>query len=250
MLKRCIVKGQQIELAPTLLTTVLVPSEVEASYTAIIDSILATSDLNTVSEKRIRKGLEAAVQDDLTPQKVWLVNITNAAHLLTIYLTQNLIKELIMTRFDKFHAETSAPPSSPGGSPPHSSRNGQVAQDDSSSDVVQRKKTSPLAAGQNGKQGETAPSVGYESLSKPPKKKRKVAATDDDARLAAMLQAEENSRSRPTRGAAARKVPSIKKRKGSSKNKSRAEQDSSAESESGEKKKRASNKNGAFHVGL
>lgn len=47
-----------------------VPPEVEASYTTIIDSILAKSDLNTVSAKRIRKGLQAAVDYDLTPQKV------------------------------------------------------------------------------------------------------------------------------------------------------------------------------------
>lgn len=36
----------------------------------IIDSILAASDLNTISEKRIRKGLQAAVDYDITPQKV------------------------------------------------------------------------------------------------------------------------------------------------------------------------------------
>lgn len=35
----------------------------------IIDSILAASDLNTISEKRIRKGLQAAVEHDITPQK-------------------------------------------------------------------------------------------------------------------------------------------------------------------------------------
>ena len=35
-----------------------------------MDEILATSDLNTLSAKRIRKGLQERVQDDLTPQKV------------------------------------------------------------------------------------------------------------------------------------------------------------------------------------
>ena len=44
--------------------------EVEKSFITIIDSILAASDLNTISEKRIRKGLQAAVQYDITPQKV------------------------------------------------------------------------------------------------------------------------------------------------------------------------------------
>ncbi|KAK5256898.1 hypothetical protein LTR16_002145 [Cryomyces antarcticus] len=45
------------------------PPEQEASYSAMIDSILATSDLNTISAKKIRKGLQAAVDYDLTPQK-------------------------------------------------------------------------------------------------------------------------------------------------------------------------------------
>ena len=44
--------------------------EIEQRYVTIIDSILAASDLNTISEKRIRKGLQAAVDYDITPQKV------------------------------------------------------------------------------------------------------------------------------------------------------------------------------------
>lgn len=47
-----------------------VPPEVEASYTAIIDSILDASDLNTITAKTIRKGLQAQVGYDITPQKV------------------------------------------------------------------------------------------------------------------------------------------------------------------------------------
>jgi upstream activation factor subunit UAF30 len=39
-------------------------------YTSIIDDILAKSDLTTISEKRIRKGLQDTVGHDLTPQKV------------------------------------------------------------------------------------------------------------------------------------------------------------------------------------
>lgn len=50
----------------------LVPAEVEASFITIIDSILAASDLDTISEKRIRKGLQASVQYDITPQKAWM----------------------------------------------------------------------------------------------------------------------------------------------------------------------------------
>jgi upstream activation factor subunit UAF30 len=49
-----------------------VPPEVEASYSAIIDGILQSSDLNTISAKAIRKGLQSKVDYDLTPQKVQL----------------------------------------------------------------------------------------------------------------------------------------------------------------------------------
>ena len=48
----------------------LVSEETKASYIPIIDSILAASDLNTISEKRIRRGLETAVGHELTSQKV------------------------------------------------------------------------------------------------------------------------------------------------------------------------------------
>jgi DEK C terminal domain len=55
-----------------------VPAEVRATYSAIIDGILKTSDLNTISSKRIREGLQAGIEYDLTPQKVrtrWLLSI-------------------------------------------------------------------------------------------------------------------------------------------------------------------------------
>lgn len=49
---------------------VTVPPEVAASYSVIIDSILEKSDLNTISAKAIRKGLQAQVEDDISAQKV------------------------------------------------------------------------------------------------------------------------------------------------------------------------------------
>ncbi len=52
------------------MTHVIVSPEQEASFTVIIDSILAASDLSTISEKRIRKGLQSAVNYDISPQKV------------------------------------------------------------------------------------------------------------------------------------------------------------------------------------
>jgi len=46
-----------------------VPTEVRLKYVAIIDDILAKSDLTQVTEKRIRKGIQEQVQYDITPQK-------------------------------------------------------------------------------------------------------------------------------------------------------------------------------------
>ncbi|KAI9785231.1 MAG: hypothetical protein M1816_000479 [Peltula sp. TS41687] len=211
------------------------PPEVEANYTKIIDSILSVSDLNTISEKRIRKGLETVVQDDLTPQK-------------------HLIRGLIMARFDKFHAETSAAPSSPGESPPRSTTNGN-GHDEAAlpeSGARQKSESSEAVDCKPNREKEDTPPVAVETSPKPPKKKRKVEDEDEDARLAAMLQAEENSRARKTRGAATRKAAPAKKRKVTSKAKSatKVEDDSDAISDSERKKKRSVNRSGGFHKQL
>ena len=47
-----------------------VPPSQRTSYSAIIDSILADADLETISAKRIRKGLQERIDHDLTDQKV------------------------------------------------------------------------------------------------------------------------------------------------------------------------------------
>lgn len=47
-----------------------VPPEVRANYISIIDSILTESDLSRISEKKIRQGIQAKVEYDITPQKV------------------------------------------------------------------------------------------------------------------------------------------------------------------------------------
>jgi upstream activation factor subunit UAF30 len=48
----------------------IVSSEEERRYTAIIDEILGSSDLNTISAKAIRKGLQEKVEDDVNAKKV------------------------------------------------------------------------------------------------------------------------------------------------------------------------------------
>lgn len=84
-----------------------------------------------------------------------------------------------------------------------------------------------------------------------PKKKRKPEPVmDDDAVFAARLQAEENSRARPTRGGANRKNVVVKKKKAPKKktsDKVKAEDDSDLDGTgTGEEKK--VNRSGGFHV--
>jgi upstream activation factor subunit UAF30 len=48
---------------------------VRDNYVAIIDAILAESDLTKISAKKIRAGIQEKVEYDITPQKVtypWL----------------------------------------------------------------------------------------------------------------------------------------------------------------------------------
>lgn len=47
-------------------------AEEKETYTRIIDDILATADLQTVTRKKIRQGLEEAIDKDLSEQKVCL----------------------------------------------------------------------------------------------------------------------------------------------------------------------------------
>lgn len=47
-------------------------AEEESEFIRIIDGILATADLETVTRKKIRQGLEATLGKELTEQKVGL----------------------------------------------------------------------------------------------------------------------------------------------------------------------------------
>lgn len=87
----------------------------------------------------------------------------------------------------------------------------------------------------------------------PPKKKRKQAKpVNDDAKLAAMLQAQENSRARPTRGGSEKKkkpAARVKKEKKKSADKIKKDDDSDLEVGSdGEVKEKT--KKGGFHVSV
>lgn len=61
----------------------LVPLDQRASYSVIIDNILATADLETISAKAIRKGLQEQVAEDLTEKKVPLLHTSHYAYFVT-----------------------------------------------------------------------------------------------------------------------------------------------------------------------
>jgi len=148
-------------------------------YTNIIDSILATADLETISRKKIREGLEAELGGkDLSAQKI-------------------AIKELIVARFDAI------------------SQVNLEAVGVSDADESSNKKR-PATNGTSGA-GSTDASASPEPARK--KAKRSSSVEDADARLAAQLQAQENrlARGRSTRGGGDKKVTKKAPRKKSAK---------------------------------
>ncbi|OTB11494.1 hypothetical protein K445DRAFT_77586 [Daldinia sp. EC12] len=166
-------------------------AEEETRYTEVIDGILATADLETVTRKKIRMGLEAALGGkDLSDQK-------------------NAIKALIEERFDAI-SSAAPPPSSaipqPDSASPRPSSPGQANG---------YEENNPDAENTNG--DEIKVSV------QPPRKKQRKEKSEDtedaDAKLAAMLQAQENQRTRATRGGGKPKAP-VKKKKAAPRKKS------------------------------
>ncbi|KKK18693.1 hypothetical protein P175DRAFT_0500068 [Aspergillus ochraceoroseus IBT 24754] len=191
-------------------------------YIPIIDSILAKSDLNTISEKRIRKGLQEAVGYDLTPQKA-------------------AIKQLIMERFDIFAEK--------GGVEAPSTTNGH-AQDNGSATPVEPSSPAQSSISQK-RQADSAEQSDNSSKTPPAKKKKASHDIDADALFAAKLQAEENMRARPTRGASTRRAPPVvKKKKPSAKTAKKVKAEDDSDLESGSDSGKKVNRSGGFHKPL
>ncbi|KAF2684777.1 SWIB-domain-containing protein [Lentithecium fluviatile CBS 122367] len=198
------------------------PPQVKMEYISIIDNILATSDLNTISAKRIRKGLQEQLGQDISQHK-------------------QAVTDLIMQRFDRFNAMQNGGPEEPVPSVEAPTTNGT---------------STHSADGHSNKRSPEDDSALSELEDSPPKKKvKKVkkerSAEDDDAALAARLQAEENmrSRARSTRGGNTKKkapLPKKRKEKKKSSNRVKDEDDSDIASGSGGEKKSPSRK-GGFH---
>lgn len=205
----------------------LLPSE-RAQYSAIIDGILATSDLQTISAKQIRKGLQAKLEIDISFKK-------------------EAVQELIMERFDK--ASTAAPPISDSDTKPQavSKTNGYA-----SPLPVKTIKVETKVKSETPPSGSTPEDEDEDSeVEVPPKKKRKhikASKEMDDAQLAAMLQAQENSRTRATRGGGTKKKAVVKKKTPKKKSADRVKADDDSDMEldsSGEVKEKV--RKGGFH---
>lgn len=180
-------------------------------YTAIIDGILATADLATVSRKKVRQALERSLGGkDLSDQK-------------------NAIKTLIEQRFDAIAEDPTPPEAMP--TPPHK-------YDDHVT-------SNGLPNGTKQEHGDTDgdamddASGGEIQVSTAPRKKRTSSMVEDeDARLARELQAQENqlARGRQTRRGNDRpKTKSKPKKKSSAKVKDDSDLDTE---DSGTAKKR------------
>ncbi|KAF2098660.1 SWIB-domain-containing protein [Rhizodiscina lignyota] len=226
-----------------------VPPEVEASYSAIIDSILAASDLSTISAKRIRKGLQAAVDYDITPQK-------------------DAITQLILARFDKANEQNSngaasvpepAPTAVPAAGPPSSApmSNGisskphtQAMHADSASPQKRPASSDPQSASPSNASSPLSSAAPGSPDPTPPKKKHKKtnSMVDEDAEFARRLQAEENSRAaRATRGGGANKKKPPVKREKTKKKKSAKKVDGEDDSELDEGSGKEVKRTGGFH---
>ncbi|KAI0880292.1 uncharacterized protein GGS22DRAFT_182389 [Annulohypoxylon maeteangense] len=168
-------------------------AEEEIRYTEIIDGILATADLETVTRKKIRMGLETALGGkDLSDQK-------------------HAIKALIEERFDAI--SSAAPP--PSSAIPHPEP------------TSPRPSPKRQANGFDGNSHDIENDANGDEIKvsvQPPKKKQRKEKSEDtedaDAKLAALLQAQENQRTRATRGGGKPKAPAKKKKKATPRKKS------------------------------
>ncbi|MCJ1448923.1 MAG: hypothetical protein MMC23_009442 [Stictis urceolatum] len=201
------------------------PAEVRASYIVIIDNILAKSDLQTVSSKKIRQGIQQQVDYDITSQK-------------------DEIKALIVERFDKFaEGDKVSPPITNGHAKPEPETEVVKAEE------TPEPKTSQKRKSESDKDEDPDEELSDVKFTPPPKKKQKKVEMDDAA-FAAKLQAEENSRARPTRGGATRKTAPVKKRTPKKKAAAKVKASDDSDVESGSAAEKKVNRSGGFHKPL
>ena len=175
-------------------------------YTQLIDAILSTADLETVTRKKVRKGLERALGGkDLSDQKV-------------------AIKDLIEARFDAINSQSQSP--DPGNE--EEATNGDSSEIKVSLDTYNNR-TRPYD------------DSGDETPAKKKHKRASSSIEDADARLAAELQAQENrlARARTTRGGNTTKAKPSKSKPAKKKSVAKVD-DSDVEGDGEAPKKKAS----------
>jgi upstream activation factor subunit UAF30 len=147
------------------------------------------------------------------------------------------IKQLIMERFDRYADQNGV-----GGSPDETATSN--GQRDSASAAV----PSPPPSSSPVKRHVSSDGASDPTTASPPAKKQKPDDDmDADAAFAAKLQAEENSRARPTRGGNTRRAaPSKKKSKAKTSKRVKASDDSDIAS--GDEPRKEVNRNTGFHV--
>ena len=149
-----------------------------------------------------------------------------------------------MERFDRYAADHEAVPVTNGHVKPEPESQTEIKLEKFSDDAPK-----PATGMKRPSESDKEEDISEARSRSPPKKKRK-AEVDEDAAFAARLQAEENSRARPTRGAAVRKPPPVKKKKTPKKktsSKVHADDDSELDEE-GSGTERKVNRNTGFHV--
>lgn len=205
-------------------------------YTSIIDGILATADLATVSRKKVRQALERSLGGkDLSDQKVRSRHPPQPpsdrprAGLTETPAVQNAIKTLIEQRFDAIAEEPTPPEAMP--TPPHKYED-EVTSNGLPNGTKKEHGDTDVDAMDDASGGEIQVSTA------PRKKRTSSMVEDEDARLARELQAQENqlARGRQTRRGNDRpKTKSKPKKKSSAKVKDDSDLDTE---DSGTTKKR------------
>lgn len=147
-----------------------------------------------------------------------------------------------MSRFDKVMAEKSTL-AQPNG---HSESTHEVPTDTPES--LRPKSPPNMIDGTKRGGDEDLSDVNFDTT--PAKKKRKRSPLDEDAAFAARLQAEENSRARPTRGGGPKKPAPVKKKtpKKRTTTKVKAEDDSDVDDSDPDNAEKKVNRSGGFHV--
>jgi upstream activation factor subunit UAF30 len=160
---------------------------------------------------------------------------------LWLTFAKSTIKQLIMDRFDRCAQQNGV-----GGSPDETApSNGQRDIDSASAAVPSPPPSSSPVKRQASSDATSEPA----SASPPAKKHKPDTDTDADAAFAAKLQAEENSRARPTRGGNTRRAAPVKK-KSKAKTSKRVKAEDDSDIGSGDEPKKEVNRNTGFHVCL